>query len=165
MAELTNRERLQPSLLDRLTDNDPRNPQESREARVLSVERLKQSVLRDLEWLFNTENLASIVDLDSYPQIASSVLNFGRQALSGKAGSTIDLGELEQRIERAILDFEPRVIARSLSIRVNYQDEMHSHNSLSFEIQGQLWAQPLPLNLFLRTEVDLESGTISVIEE
>lgn len=165
MADLTNRERLQPVLLDRLTDNDPRNSKESRDDRVLSVERLKDSVLRDLEWLLNTENLASGVDLDAYPQIASSVLNFGRPALSGKAGSSIDLNQLQQQIRQAIIDFEPRIVAKTLSIRVVRNDELLSNNSLSFEIQGQLWAQPLPLTLFLRTEVDLESGVISVIEE
>lgn len=165
MADLTNRERLQPSLLDRLTDNDPRNSKESRDDRVLSVERLKDSVLRDLEWLLNTENLASGVDLDAYPQIASSVLNFGRPTLSGKAGSSIDLNQLQQQIRQAIIDFEPRIVAKTLSIRVVRNDELLSNNSLSFEIQGQLWAQPLPLTLFLRTEVDLESGVISVIEE
>jgi type VI secretion system protein ImpF len=164
MADLTDRQRLQPSLLDRLTDNDPRNPLESRDERVLTMEALKQNVLRDLEWLLNTEFLASSVDLSAYPQVASSVLNFGRPALSGKAGSTVNLRQLQQHIERTIVDFEPRVIAKSLTIRVVYDDEVHSKSSLSFEIEGQLWAQPLPLTLFLRTEVDLESGTIKVIE-
>lgn len=164
MADLTNRERLQPSLLDRLTDNDPRNRQESRDERVLSVKRLKESVLRDLEWLLNTENLASIVDLTPFPQVESSVLNFGRPALSGKAGSTVDLGVLQDRIRTAIHDFEPRILEDSLRIRVVYDENVLSNNSLSFEIEGQLWAQPLPLTLFLRTEVDLESGTISVTE-
>ncbi len=164
MADFANRERLQPSLLDRLTDHDPRNQKESRDDRVLSVERLKESVLRDLEWLLNTENLASSVDLTPYPEIASSTLNFGRPALSGKAGSTIDLTQLQQRIQLAILQFEPRIIAKSIKIRVVYAADLSSNNSLSFEIEGQLWAQPLPLTLFLRTELDLESGTISVLE-
>ena len=165
MAELTNRERLQPSLLDRLTDSAPDHTNESRDDRVLSIERLKMGVLRDLEWLLNTENLASTTDLTNFPHVASSVLNFGRPALSGKAGSTIDLNELRRRIHQAILDFEPRVLPDTLSIRIVFHDEVQSNNSLSFEIEGQLWAQPLPLTLFLRTEVDLESGTISVIEE
>lgn len=164
MADLTDRQRIQPSLLDRLTDDNPGNPLESRDDRVLSIDKLKQNVLRDLEWLLNTEYLASLVDLSNHPQVASSVVNFGRPALSGKAGSTINLQQLQLHIQRAIVDFEPRVIAKSLTIRVIYDDEVHSKNSLTFEIEGQLWAQPLPLALFLRTEVDLESGSIRVIE-
>ncbi|TWU23432.1 lysozyme-like protein [Novipirellula galeiformis] len=165
MADLTNRERLQPSLLDRLTDNEPQKRSESRDDRVLSVDRLKQCVLRDLEWLLNTENLCSPVDFGRYPEIQSSVLNFGRPALSGKAGSTVDLKQLQSQIHQAILSFEPRIIADTLQILIQYDDDVQSNNSLRFEIRGQLFAQPLPLSLFLRTDVDLESGVIHVIEE
>jgi type VI secretion system protein ImpF len=37
-----------------------------------------------------------------------------------------------------------------------------SNNTLSFEITGDLWAQPLPLQLFLKTEVDIENGTVKL---
>ncbi len=39
-----------------------------------------------------------------------------------------------------------------------------SHNAMVFDIEGELWAQPLPLRLYLRTEVDLEAGEIRVNE-
>ena len=64
MAELTQQERLQPSLLDRLTDDEPEKKQESREKRVVSLRRLREGVLRDLAWLLNTSNLAVLEDLD-----------------------------------------------------------------------------------------------------
>jgi len=51
MADLIPRERLQPSLLDRLTDNSPQATVESRDERVMSSRQLRKSVLRDLEWL------------------------------------------------------------------------------------------------------------------
>ena len=53
MAELTQKERLQPSLLDRLTDDEPPTQQESREKRVLSMHKLRLFVLRDISWLLN----------------------------------------------------------------------------------------------------------------
>ena len=53
MAELTPLERLQPALLDRLSDDAPQVKVESREARVISRQRFRQAVLRDLAWLFN----------------------------------------------------------------------------------------------------------------
>jgi type VI secretion system protein ImpF len=40
-----------------------------------------------------------------------------------------------------------------------------SHNALSFEIESELWAQPLPLHLFLRTAVDLEAGKVEVSDQ
>jgi type VI secretion system protein ImpF len=33
-----------------------------------------------------------------------------------------------------------------------------------FDIEAELWAQPLPLRLFLRTEIDLETGGVKVSE-
>lgn len=38
-----------------------------------------------------------------------------------------------------------------------------NHNALSFEIEGDLWAQPVPLRLLLQTDVDLESGHVRVL--
>ena len=49
MAELTLRERLQPSLLDRLTDLAPENRRESLDQQSLSTQQMRQAVLRDLE--------------------------------------------------------------------------------------------------------------------
>ena len=49
MAELTLQERLQPSLLDRLTDDEPGNLKEAAERRVLTLNQLKASVLRELQ--------------------------------------------------------------------------------------------------------------------
>jgi type VI secretion system protein ImpF len=51
MAELTPQERLQPSLLDRLTDLAPAQREESREERVITALRLREYVTRDIAWL------------------------------------------------------------------------------------------------------------------
>jgi len=39
-----------------------------------------------------------------------------------------------------------------------------SRSALTFEIEGELWAQPLPLQLYLKTEIDLESGQVKIEE-
>jgi len=94
MAELTTQERLQPSLLDRLTDDEPDSKQESRERRVLSLPRLREAVLRDLAWLFNTTHLAVAEDLSNYPYVARSVLNFGMPELTGATVAGLDRAAL-----------------------------------------------------------------------
>ncbi len=162
MAELTPMERLQPSLLDRLTDDEPDKRQEAREQRVMSMRRLRQSVLRDLAWLLNSGNLESVEDLDDCPMVAHSVVNYGLPDLAGQAASGMDLPAVERALRQAIWDFEPRILRNTVKIRsVVAKDEMN-RNAVAFEIEGELWAQPVPLHLFLRTEVDLDSGTLSV---
>jgi type VI secretion system protein ImpF len=161
MAELTPTERLQPSLLDRLTDEEPALNQESRSRRVLSIQRLRESVLRDVAWLLNTTNLADDDLRDRYPDVAQSVVNYGLPDMAGITASAVDVAELESLVRQAILDFEPRIIGKSLNVRAHAADEMN-HNALVFEIHGELWAQPVPLELFMKTEIDLESGEFSV---
>jgi len=163
MPELTPKERLQPSLLDRLTDDEPNLKQESREMRVLSPARLRASVLRDLSWLFNTTNMAAMHDLEPYPEVVRSVLNYGLPDLAGHTISSIDGARLEQVLKQAILDFEPRLIAESVRVRL-VTDTEANHNNMSLVVEAQLWSQPLPLNLYLRTEIDLEDGDIRVAE-
>ena len=162
MAALTQKDRLQPSLLDRLTDNDPERKQESRDTRVISPSRLRDCVRRDLAWLFNTTHLQCLQPLEDYPAVGRSVINYGMPDMAGRTTSGINPALLEQSIRRAILDFEPRLVARTLRVKLVVEDKQMNHNAMSFDIEAELWAQPLPLRLFLRTAIDLEDGTIDV---
>jgi type VI secretion system protein ImpF len=83
MAELLSTDRLQPALLDRLTDDAPQAAVESRDQRVLSMRGLRKAVLRDLGWLLNSTGLGAVQALDGTPLAAQSVLNFGLPDLTG----------------------------------------------------------------------------------
>jgi type VI secretion system protein ImpF len=164
VAELSLQERLQPSLLDRLTDNEPDTNVESRAQRVLSINRLKRSVLRDLAWLLNCGPLSVTDDLDAYPDAKRSVINYGVRDLAGSVAASTEIAAIEREVKQAILDFEPRIMPNSLSVRVVVDKEEMSQRSLSFEIEGQLWAQPLPVSMLLSTEIDLDTGVTTVDE-
>jgi type VI secretion system protein ImpF len=160
MAEqLTPQERLQPALLDRLTDEEPDKKVELREQRVMSKSRLRQAVLRDLGWLFNAIRLEAEVDMSALPFARQSVINFGLPSLSGRLASSLEVTDLERAIKQAILDFEPRILPDTLRVTALVElTELDHHNVIGIEIQGQLWAQPVPLELLIRTEIDLETG-------
>jgi len=164
MAELTQKERLQPSLLDRLTDNEPDQRQEPRDKRVLSPSRLRESVRRDLTWLFNTPNLATVMDLANFPAVAESVINYGLPSLSGRTTGSVDIPEMERLLRQAIWTFEPRLNKSSIRVRLVADPLLMSHNALSFSIEAELWAQPIPLRLFLKTDIDLEAGNANVVD-
>lgn len=164
MAELLPKERLQPSLLDRLTDDDPGQSLESREKRVLSLSRLRQFVLRDLGWLLNATALEMVDDLRDAPQAARSVINFGMPNLSGTAASGLDKHALERRLRQAIIDFEPRILPQTLKVTVGGSKDQMNLSALTFLIEGDLWAQPLPSHLYIRSVLDLETGHVEVTE-
>ncbi len=158
-------DRLQPALLDRLRDDDPANQIEAPEQRVVNRSRLREAVLRDLSWLFNATRLEVDVSLDKFPQVRKSVLNFGLPSLSGTTASSLDAVALEADVRQAILEHEPRILAESLRVEALVSDDQLSqHNQISFRISGQLWAQPVPLELLLHTNVDLETGRVDVRE-
>lgn len=165
MADSSSTERLQPSLLDRLTDDAPTVLTEPREARVLTKGQLRTAVLRDLAALMNAICLGAGDDLSAYPEVERSVLNYGMPAFAGETASTLDVHDLEEGIRSAILRFEPRVLPNSLLVEAMATDNgLGWHNVVSVRISAQVWAQPVPLELLLRTEVDLETGQVALAE-
>jgi type VI secretion system protein ImpF len=164
MAELTPQERLQPCLLDRLTDEQPNQSQESRDRRVISVRQLRQAVLRDMAWLLNASGHLTPDEVAEFPEAAKSVITYGMPDLTGLTASGIDPLEIERMIRDAMRRFEPRVLPGSLRVTASVDEDRHGHNTIFFEIRGDLWAQPTPEPLFLRTEVDLETGQCQVEE-
>ena len=154
---------LQPALLDRLTDDAPEQRTEAREQRAMSKAKLRAAVLRDLSWLFNAIQHSDPDAWIGHPHAQHSVVNFGLPALSGQTASTVDVAALEAAVRQAILDNEPRILPATLRVEANVNAPlMDQHNQLSFRIVGQLWAQPMPLELLLQTDIDLESGHVQV---
>jgi len=144
-------EKLQPCLLDRLTDDEPDRKEESRTQRVVSHQKYRRGVMRDLEWLFNTHAYLSLegvekFQLKEYPEAFRSVLNFGVRQLCGQTAPNMD--KLQEDLADAIRAFEPRITIHADQER----------NLLTFDIQGELWANPLPEHLHVKTTVDMENG-------
>ena len=58
----------------------------------------------------------------------------------------------------AIKHFEPRIGPSSLNVKAMAETEKLGPNMIGFQIEGQLWASPLPEQLYLKTKIDLETG-------
>ena len=164
MADLTPQERLQPSLLDRLTDDAPEANEEGRDKRVLGLSQLRQSVLRDVAWLLNTVHLQASQDLDEWREVASSTVNYGIPDLAGTSVAGRNTQALERAVRQAVLNFEPRILPDTVKVSVRIDPEQMTRHAMSFIIEGHLWAQPVPLSLYLKTELDLETGSVTVAE-
>ena len=72
--------------------------------------------------------------------------------------------EVERAIRQAIQDFEPRILRRSVKVRTIGAVDTVTHNAIAFEIEGELWGQPMPTRLYLRSELDLEDGSLRVTD-
>jgi type VI secretion system protein ImpF len=165
VSDALSQDRLQPVLLDRLTDDEPHVRQEPREQRVVSKARLRRAVLRDLAWLLNATRLEGLQDLERAPLVRRSVVNFGLPGLSGRTASSLDPVDLERAITAAIRDFEPRILPHTLEVRaIRAEHELERHNVVGVEIRGHLWSQPVPLEMLVRTEIDLETGEVDITD-
>ncbi len=156
---LNARDKMQPSLLDRLTDNAPEKKQESASSTVISHSALRRNVLRDLQWLFNSINNEVQQDLEPFDQVLRSVLNYGVAPLAGQRMSDIEWHDVQRKLTQSILHFEPRIMPVGLQVRcISDTHSLNLHNVLSIEIKGRLWCVPYPLEFLFRTDVDLENG-------
>ncbi|WP_116141281.1 type VI secretion system baseplate subunit TssE [Trinickia diaoshuihuensis] len=164
MSEPTSRDRLQPALLDRLSDDAPHERTEPRERRAMSSKQLRASVLRDLSSLLNAHALYGCATLAAHPLAAASVLNYGLRDVTGTVRSSLNVGALGREVERTITRFEPRIVAGTLRVRPLESGETGASASVCFLVEADLWAQPYPERLYFKTELDLESGQARIIE-
>ncbi len=186
MPSPTPKDRLQPSLLDRLEDGLAPTLSRLGEARallgrvldlegarrlelrrtvVLSAQELRRSVLRDLQSLLNTTAAEEEPGdgeesaLSRHPAAQASVLNYGIPALAGRVRTLDDFAELAQRIERAIERHEPRL--RHVRVRPAESGAAGANaltSPLDLVIEGELWGHPLPEHLLVRTPLALAAA-------
>ncbi|MDY0271990.1 MAG: type VI secretion system baseplate subunit TssE [Advenella sp.] len=161
------KDRLQPALLDRLSDDSPDKRQEQGgDHGMMNYEALRKAVLRDLRWVLNTTSLDADHDLAAWPHVKNSTLNFGVAALAGKSMSEIDWTDVEASVSASIMRFEPRILPESLAVScITEKNVLEHHNVLSLLIKGKLWCNPYPREFMFRTDIDLESGHMDLREQ
>lgn len=129
--------RFAPSLLDRLLDDAPLAAGEPAAPQV-SIEQLKDSVVRDLEALLNARCGLQREALAAHPQAQRSILSFGMLDFSSMSlANTDERDEICRAIERAIHAHEPRL----KNVRVTLSEEA-GVNRLMFAIHALLIANP-----------------------
>ena len=161
MKEKLLQKKIQPFLLDRLTDKGNESSNDSK-GNSYSIDQLRQNVERDLQWLFETIALSanSSLAIEDYEHIPSSVINFGIPDIIGAIARSVDERDLEKKLTVAIERFEPRIIKDSINVRVNIGKTKANSLDELFEIQlnGMLWAQPRNVPFKLNRQVTMVSS-------
>jgi len=160
------------ALVERIIDLERARQQELRRTFVISAGQLRESVLRDLQNLFNTtsndhetafEHGEEIRAFDGLPNVQASVLNYGIPPLAGRVRNTDEFLVLARDIEQAIGRFEPRV--RNAKVRA--EDERAGRaaavkSPVSYVVEGELWGYPFAEQLRVRTVLDLETARLDI---
>lgn len=156
MPDFSTTESVLPCLLDRLTSTEGNE-------RGVSVRAYREAVIRDVGWLLNASKSFSRGELDDYPNVRSSVLNFGLPSTPGQQAGGVALRRvIESGVLEALRTFEPRLMPKTLKVRVDDDVSARHEGKVAFQIEGQLWCQPFPEDMLIQTEFDLQSEDCTV---
>ncbi|MEM7188362.1 MAG: type VI secretion system baseplate subunit TssE [Pseudomonadota bacterium] len=131
--------------------------------RSLSDSALKALLSDDLAALLNTVNLDSAAPevIGDLPNVRKSILNFGLQDMANK---TIDEREridgIKDDLLQAIREYEPRLIGRTIQVSRDKANE--DDLTIRFVISSDMRADPVPTSVEFVTEVELDSGDITI---
>ncbi|MBV8809541.1 MAG: type VI secretion system baseplate subunit TssE [Acidobacteriaceae bacterium] len=145
------------SVLDRLIDPELKIPGPPL-SRSRSLQKLRDAVRRDLEWLLNTRQPIEVAAEGS--QLQHSLYMYGLPDITSRsAKDNRDRQFLTQSIETAIAQFEPRL----MNVRVTLIDnETEKMPLLRFAIDGLLRVDPNPEHVSFDTLLQLSSGECTV---
>lgn len=154
---------LLPTLLDRLCDAAPQRKTEAPGEYAVTRAQMRDIVQRDLAFLLNTTCIEDQIDRERYPHAAASTVNFGVPPLAGAFMASRKWAEIERIIRRAIGDFEPRLIADSLTVSpLTTPGANVRYNVLSFEVRGMIRMDPYPLEFMVQSSLDLETSQVNI---
>ncbi|UYU31317.1 type VI secretion system baseplate subunit TssE [Siccibacter colletis] len=147
-----------PTLLDRLLDDEPKKQQEAWDAFHFNSRTMRAIVQRDLLAMLNNTNIEDQLDEHRHHAVAESVMNYGVAAMTGGWSHAQSWTRIEATIRRAILRFEPRIIAQSLLVRpVLDKDNPSRYGVILFEIRGLIHWEPRPIDLCFQAAWDTET--------
>lgn len=137
---------------------------------VVSARVLREAVRRDIEALFNTERFeafpllsdqegeaepTSQLDLEDFPEVRRSVINYGVPSFSGKSVRDFDRETLAREIKQVLVTFEPRLKESGTKVSVTLGDKTQG---LRIDIDAVLIMSPTPERMKLRTMINLDNG-------
>jgi type VI secretion system protein ImpF len=126
-----------PSLLDKLL-GDALEGQRGVLARF-NIERMKDSVARDIEHVLNTHASYSAEDLAGFPLAAKSVVSLGLVDITSLSMSS---DRDRDRISANIRDALTRQDARLRDVDVSVREDRSAHAKLAFSIRAKLLLHP-----------------------
>jgi type VI secretion system protein ImpF len=147
MAEMSSKDRLLPSLLDRLLDNRP----EAREPLRQTLEELQDSVKNDLERMLNTRRRCDSW-LSQLTFVQTSLAGYGLPDFTAfNLSSDRGRDQFRRQLETAVRCFEPRL--GSIKVELLDNDETIDR-TVRFRIHALLHAEPAPEAVMFDSSVE-----------
>jgi len=155
---------VQPSLLDRLTDQEPKNrSSEGRVGYLESVRQYKAGLQRDLSWLLNTRRIP-VAPPEELEELARSLYTYGLPDLTSISRDSPEArSPLLRRVDDPMTTFEPRLA--NVRIVMAETDSEQRRRELRFHVEGTLLMDPTPEHVVFDTVLHFASGELEVSGE
>lgn len=117
----------------------------------------QDTVLRDLQWLFNAASplgLSEAAFRRKYPRVAVSVLSYGLRGVLGRVVE--NPREIRDQVEEALTAFEPRLEIEDLSLKLTREGQL-----MEIEIKGILRTEEARRRLWIRTDLQTLDSRLS----
>jgi type VI secretion system protein ImpF len=127
-------------------------------SRVESIVFLRDSIRRNLEWLFNSRR-SPVAGIEDCAIARHSVLNYGLLDVGSLSLlSNSDQRKLLDNIMTLIKDFEPRLT----NVNILLQEEDILNKRFRFHIEAHMQMKPMPEEIAFTTVLDLATGEYEV---
>jgi type VI secretion system protein ImpF len=123
---------------------------------------LRATVKRDLAWLLNTTQFGARGELEGYPQVQTSVLNYGVPDLAGRSLHSRTILDRAREIRNAIRVFETRIEPESLVVEPLAAKD--NPNAVVFLIHAEISSTLRPVPVQFRTELEADTASVRVSE-
>jgi type VI secretion system protein ImpF len=122
---------------------------------------LRGEVARDLETLMNCVAMSSSVDLDMYPAVQRSILNYGFPDIAHRSIDELAASDLDQEIERILRLFEPRLIEASMRVTRDRSVDIDDLK-IRYIVHADLACEPINIPLQFVADLEVTTGKIQI---
>lgn len=159
MAKAELERNAEPSIIDRLIDDDRYVTSDRLHSRAESVRRVMDAVRRDIELLLNTRRIA-LPASEALPEVAASLFFYGMPDLTSVSkDSQAAKTRLARQVEETIQAFEPRLEQVKVTL---LPSERAQFGEVRFSIEAMLKLDPTPERVTFDTVLEPGRGAVAV---
>jgi type VI secretion system protein ImpF len=127
----------------------------------ISERDLHDVVATELSGLMNTVNFAAGTDLSAYPEVRTSILNFGFPDMIHRSIDESGVDDIGDELAWVLATFEPRLVKASIRVSRDRQIDPDSQK-LRFAVTADLDSEPLKLPVQFLADLERDTGRIVI---
>jgi type VI secretion system protein ImpF len=122
---------------------------------------LRREVSHDLDALMNTIALESSEDLEAFPAVRNSIINYGFPDIAHRSIDELSVDHITDELKSVLMNYEPRLLPETIQVARDMGaniDEL----KIRFVVRADLFCEPLNVPVEFVADLELDSGQIAI---